>query len=255
MDQDFLQPIIKAMRLLCLMQLMLTYITLDPKPLRWAEEAQCPETNPVPAEAAAKAGLNPAAATLLVVVVAAAVVVVSINVGPVVQRNNFIIVKFVKSLVPVSAKLEPIHLPISNCCTINRVFLIRSSNIQRPLGWTETQKERSCRTYRSSYGTSLEIQVLLLIQCYWLNLFMCSFRSLPLGRELPCTVNYATWLAPRRTLTPLTFVELNIKRSSSYIRNWANQSRRPSLNWFIRRRPQPRLQLLQLPRRPPLLLL
>lgn len=113
MDQDFLQPIIKAMRLLCSMQLMLTYITLDPKPLRWVEEAQCPETNPVLVGAAAKAGLNPAAATLPVVAVAA--VEVSINVGPAVQLNNFITAKFVKSLVPVSAKLEPIPRSISNC--------------------------------------------------------------------------------------------------------------------------------------------
>ena len=101
MDQDFLQLIIKAMRLPCSMQLMLTYITNpDLKPHKWAEEV-CPETKPV---TAVKADLNPVLAVISVAAAAATAVVVSISVGPVVRLNNFITVKFVKFLAPVSKK-------------------------------------------------------------------------------------------------------------------------------------------------------
>ena len=111
MDQDFLQLIIKAMRLPCSMQLMLTYITNpDLKPHKWAEEV-CPETKPV---TAVKADLNPVLAVISVAAAAATAVVVSISVGPVVRLNNFITVKFVKFLAPVSKKTFDIR-QLQNC--------------------------------------------------------------------------------------------------------------------------------------------
>ena len=144
MDQDFLQLIIKAMRLPCSMQHMLTYITNpDLKPHKWAEEV-CPETKPV---TAVKADLNPVLAVISVAAAAATAVVVSISVGPVVRLNSFITVKFVKFLAPVSKKL----LIFANFKIVPLHFR-RSTDLQRPLGWTKAQEERGSSSYRSSYG-------------------------------------------------------------------------------------------------------
>jgi hypothetical protein len=107
MDKESPQLIIKAMRLLSSMQLMLTYITNpDLKHHKWVEEAKCPETNPVTAEAAAveevdKADLKHVADTLLAVL---------ISVGPAVLLNSSITVKFAKSHVQVSDKTMRFNL-------------------------------------------------------------------------------------------------------------------------------------------------
>lgn len=108
MDKESPQLIIKAMRLLSTMQLMLTYITNpDLKHHKWVEEAKCPETNPVTAEAAEveeeedKADLKHVADTLLAVL---------ISVGPAVLLNSSITVKFAKSHVQVSDKTMRFNL-------------------------------------------------------------------------------------------------------------------------------------------------
>jgi phosphoribosylamine-glycine ligase len=109
MDKESPQLIIKAMRLLSSMQLMLTYITNpDLKHHKWVEEAKCPETNPVTAEAAVeeeeeedKADLKHVADTLLAVL---------ISVGPAVLLNSSITVKFAKSHVQVSDKTMRFNL-------------------------------------------------------------------------------------------------------------------------------------------------
>lgn len=110
MDKESPQLIIKAMRLLSSMQLMLTYITNpDLKHNKWVEEAKCPETNPVTAEAAVvveeeeedKADLKHVADTLLAVL---------ISVGPAVLLNSSITVRFAKSHVQVSDKTMRFNL-------------------------------------------------------------------------------------------------------------------------------------------------
>lgn len=95
MDQEYHQLTIKAMKQLCLMRHMLIcIINRDRKHLRWVDQAaQCRETNLVRAAEVDKVVLN------LVVVI---LVEVSRSVGRVAHLNSFIIVKFVKFLVPVS---------------------------------------------------------------------------------------------------------------------------------------------------------